>query len=52
MVKKPRKMQLTRETLRNLGEQDCRQVVGDGTDTRYKTCTCDPTAVCSISCFC
>jgi len=52
MVKKSSKIKLSRETLRHLREEDCRQVVGDGTDTRFKTCTCDPTAVCSISCFC
>jgi len=35
-----------------LAEEDCRKAAGDGTNTRFKTCTCGPTAVCSISCFC
>jgi hypothetical protein len=50
MLKKPGKMQLTKETLRHLSAEDMRQIVGDGTDTRFKTCTCGPTGVCSISC--
>lgn len=50
MRKEPRRFELHRETLRHLSELDSRQVLGGGTTTRYRTCTCAPTWDCTIGC--
>jgi hypothetical protein len=53
MHKTPKKVTLSRETLRNLERRDYQEVVGGATaprNTCYRTCGCAPTAICTIGC--